>query len=110
MAILNLTLFVILFAIFFRYISKTYKEQLNSKICKNYKDGPFIEDCDISFLTCALMMRNLLKKVDFSRLTSFLKRVQNNKHFKYGAPMVILVVGAPFVLTYSGLTSVSLFM
>ena len=107
MAILNLTLFFLLQ--FFSDIPiKDIKNELNSKICKNYKDGQFIGDCDIGSLTYALMMRNLLKKFDFSRLTSFLKRVQNNKHFKFGAPMVILVVGAPFVLL--PLTSVSLFM
>ena len=44
--ILNLSSIKLFIAKFFRYISKTYKERTQLNICKNYKDGQFIGDCD----------------------------------------------------------------
>ena len=47
MPTLNFTSFILFIAIFSDIPLKHIKNELNSKICKNYKDGQFIGDCDI---------------------------------------------------------------
>jgi len=43
-------------------------------------------------------MSRFLKKFNTSRIATQWKRLNENRHFKYGAPFMLLVVGSPFVL------------
>ena len=44
------------------------------------------------------IMSRFLKKFNTSRIATQWKRLNENRHFKYGAPFMLLVVGSPFVL------------
>ena len=43
-------------------------------------------------------MSYLLRKFNQSRIGIYFEKIKQNRHFKYGAPFIILIVGAPFVL------------
>lgn len=43
-------------------------------------------------------MSYILKKFYETRIGIYFARIKENRHFKYGAPFFILIVGAPFIL------------
>lgn len=45
-------------------------------------------------------MLDVLKNINLGRISTWWKKLNENRHFKYGAPFMILVVGSPFVLQH----------